>query len=810
MGGATGGVPRWLAVVGIVVAGLWTVGVVVAVQVAGWVVEQAALVSESRLPWWVWPLAGAVGAVLCGVPALLIRLLSRRPTGRAIGTAWLASAGLLAAFSPIRALGNGHLLGLDDPGSPGTPAPRLALTALVAATVVAAVALARRLSRLPAPPGAPGAGGPGAGGSGTSGSGTSGSGVSGSGAGGARVLLAFAGGVLVLVPWLWVGALGSVTDTVCAVLAAAGVGAVAGTVLGARWWSAFDAQPSWLRLLAGGAAVGVALVPIAGGVGAGGVQLLLLVAVPPLALAIAALSGPPLAAGSTAGGAGRVGGVLVGVGVAGPLGVVDPAEVTVLLADTVWWVARGAVLAAGLGLLVGAGYGVVLVWRRVRVRWVVAAGVAAGAVLAAAVVYPAAGTVGWYGDRLFVVLRAKADLAGVAALGDRDRRAREVYRRLVATADASQRGLRAALRGRGLGFTPYYLVNAIEVDSDSPVVRRWLAGRSDVAAVLDSPRLRPLPATPAAGGGQALDGQVPWNLAAIGADRVASELHVDGHGVVVGSSDSGVDGRHPALRGGFRGGDDSWYDPWYGSRTPVDYQGHGTHTTASAVGAGVGVAPGARWVACVNLARDTGSPARYLDCWQFMLAPFPPGGNAFTGGDPARGPEVLTNSWGCAAVEGCDAGVLRPAVDAFAAAGTFVVVAAGNTGPGCGTVTDPPAAYPDALTVGATGRDGRVAGFSSRGGGKPDVVAPGSDVLSALPGGGYGRLDGTSMATPQVAGVVALMWSANPRLVGDLATTTAILRSTATPVAGGGSCGAAGAGQVDAYAAVRAALKVAK
>jgi subtilisin family serine protease len=193
-----------------------------------------------------------------------------------------------------------------------------------------------------------------------------------------------------------------------------------------------------------------------------------------------------------------------------------------------------------------------------------------------------------------------------------------------------------------------------------------------------------------------------------------------------------------------------------------------------------------------------------------MLAPFPRGGNAFTDGDPARGPEVLTNSWGCAAVEGCDAGVLRPAVDAFAAAGTFVVVAAGNTGPGCGTVTDPPAAYPDALTVGATDRDGRVAGFSSRGGGKPDVVAPGDDVLSALPGGGYGHLSGTSMATPQVAGVVALMWSANPRLVGDLATTTAILRGTATRVSGGGSCGAAGAGQVDAYAAVQAALKVAK
>jgi subtilisin family serine protease len=612
-------------------------------------------------------------------------------------------------------------------------------------------------------------------------------------------------------------------------------------VLGARWWSAFTALPGWLRLLAGGGAAGVALVPLLGGVGAGGVQLLLLVAVPPLSLAIAALTGPhvshapsaassdplgshapsaaftgtrgshaPFAASAGAGGFSGPTVVLAGLGVVGPLGMVDPGEVTVLLADTVWWVVRGAVLAAGLGLLVGVGCGVVLRWRRTRVRWVVAAAVAAVSVLVAGGAYAAAGRPGWYGDRLLVVLKARADLSGVAALGDRGRRADEVYRRLVATADTSQRGLRTALRGRGLGFTPYYLVNSIEVDSDSPLVRSWLAGRTDVDRVLDSPRLRPLRQTPVAGGGTPLAGQVPWNLAATGADRVASELHVDGHGIVVGSSDSGVDGRHPALRGGFRGGNDSWYDPWYGSRTPVDYQGHGTHTTASAVGAGVGVAPGARWIGCVNLARDTGNPARYLDCWQFMLAPFPRGGDPFTDGDPSRGPQVLTNSWGCAALEGCDAGVLRPAADAFTAAGTFVVVAAGNTGPACGTVTDPPAAYPDVLTVGATGRDGRVAGYSSRGAGKPDLVAPGSDVLSALPGGGYGELTGTSMATPQVAGVVALMWSANPRLVGDLAGTTAILRRTATRVPGGAGCHAAGAGQVDAYAAVRAALELAK
>jgi subtilisin family serine protease len=303
----------------------------------------------------------------------------------------------------------------------------------------------------------------------------------------------------------------------------------------------------------------------------------------------------------------------------------------------------------------------------------------------------------------------------------------------------------------------------------------------------------------------------------VGADKVWRDLGVTGSGIVVGTSDSGVDGTHPAVHDNFRGGDDSWYDPWNGTRTPTDHGGHGTHTIASAVGGhGVGIAPGAQWVGCVNLDRNLGNPAWYLNCLQFMLAPFPRGGDPWRDGRPERAPHILTNSWGCPPPEGCDTGTLRQAVDALAAAGVYVVVGAGNSGPSCRTVEDPPALYASALTVGAVDRNRRVAEFSSRGpapGGspKPDVMAPGVQVLSALPGGKYGKLDGTSMATPQVAGVVALMWSANPALVGDIGRTTAILRSTATPAdAAGATCdgtaaNVTGAGIVDAYAAVRAA-----
>ncbi|MFC5944890.1 S8 family serine peptidase, partial [Micromonospora harpali] len=444
---------------------------------------------------------------------------------------------------------------------------------------------------------------------------------------------------------------------------------------------------------------------------------------------------------------------------------------------------------------------------------------------AAALVYLGPGQPGQPGERLRVLLREQADLGGVPAGGagqaGRDARAREVYRRLVATAERTQAGLRRDLTRLGLDPTPYYLVNAIEVDG-GPAVRAWLSRRPEVDRVLLSQRLRPLPAgAPTSRGDQPAPSGPAWNVSLLRADRVWSQLGVTGAGIVVGSSDSGVDGRHPALAGGFRGGDDSWYDPWDHTRAPTDQGGHGTHTTGSAVGRdGIGVAPGASWVGCVNLDRNLGSPARYLDCLQFMLAPFPAGGDPFTDGRPERAPQVLTNSWGCPPIEGCDPAALRPAADALDAAGIFVVAAAGNTGPYCRSIEDPPATYPDVFTVGATDRDRQVADFSSRGpvpgAAKPDVVAPGVGVLSAMPGGGYATLDGTSMAAPQVAGVVALMWSANPALIGDLERTRRILRDTAVPAgatyasrkpadACGGDVNITGAGLVDAYAAVNAA-----
>jgi subtilisin family serine protease len=439
------------------------------------------------------------------------------------------------------------------------------------------------------------------------------------------------------------------------------------------------------------------------------------------------------------------------------------------------------------------------------------------------------GQPGFYGDQWFVILRDQADLSQAPSITDRNERLRYVYTTLTQHADATQANLRATLDSIHVGYQPYYLVNAIEVNGGL-ALRAYLSRQPEVDRILDSQHLRPLPApVPISTGTKPAPAEPQWNITSIGADRVWNELGVTGKDIVVGQSDSGMQGDHPALRDGYRGRDGqddyNWLDPWNHTRKPSDIGGHGTHTLGSILGrGGIGVAPGADWFGCVNLARNLGDPARYLDCMQFMLAPYPQGGNSFKDGDPTRAAHVLNNSWGCPPIEGCDANALAPAVSALRAAGVFVVASAGNEGPRCGSVSDPIAIYEAVLSVGAVDQSGNLAPFSSRGpvtvdgSGriKPDIVAPGVNVLSSMPGSTYGSNSGTSMAGPHVVGVVALMWSAQPKLIGDIDQTERILAETAQPYAGpqdncsnrGRPNDDVGYGLVDAYAAVKAALAV--
>jgi len=614
-------------------------------------------------------------------------------------------------------------------------------------------------------------------------------------------------------PFAVFGAFGSPTDAIISLMAGLSFGLLAAVLMesttGNKFLNAFG--------------IGATLALLGSAIGYDGAQLILLAILPAFAFAIATVM-PSRSAGM----------ILTGLITAAGLIFFDPTELTILLGDVIVVATRAVGFAVGLGLAVGviglliqfvtgSGNGSnvkrVLGWLSAVVAWLVVI-----------ILFFTNGHRGFYGDRLFVILKDQSDLSGIRQITDVDARRTAAYEMLTQHANETQAGLRKTFDAFGVDYTPYYLVNAMEVRGGT-LVRLYLWTRPEVDRVIPSPRLRPAePVEGLAMTGFAEDAPsvVQWNVTMIGADKVWDEFGVRGEGIVVGQSDSGADANHPELKETYRGnigGDDyNWFDPWNGTSSPYDGGGHGTHTLGTILGQnGIGIAPGATWFACSNLTRNLANPALYLDCMQFMLAPFPQNGDPFVDGDPARAADVLNNSWGCPDIEGCDPNALLAAADHLRDAGIFVVVSTGNDGPNCSTVTAPLSLYDSVFSVGAIDRFGDMADFSSRGpvtadgSGrmKPDITAPGVDIFSSLPGGTYGASSGTSMAGPHVVGVVALLWSADPSLIGDIDRTEQILIDTAQPYSGSKTVGcfdggmpnaAYGYGIVDAYAAVKEAL----
>ena len=648
-------------------------------------------------------------------------------------------------------------------------------------------------------------------------------------------------GVLLFYPWLAWGALGSPLDTLLELAAALAVGAATGLLLDQYLFGPLLTLVSsdWRNFLLAGFGASLALVIVASGSGFifGGMELLLLLVLPPLGWILLALykaeppgrSWLPLA-------------ILISLALAAPFMLIDADELALVITATAGEILQWAASAAGVSALAGLLFSLIgfVIYRNRRPQVDAAGGqeltwgrtalaLALGlSVVAGALVYVFVGRPGFFGERLFVILKSQADVSQASQMSDPTARRAYVYQTLVQNANTSQAGLRQALDRLHIGYTPYYLENSLEVDADSFLVP-WLNSRPEVDRVLPSPQMRPLPQKPPVSTGSASPPSSPlWNLTLIGADKVWNELGITGKGVVVGQSDSGVDVSHPELSDSYRGqnGDNNynWFDPWYHTRSPYDLGGHGTHTMGIVLGNHTGVAPDASFFACVNLARNEGDPPLYLDCMQFMLAPFPLDGDPLADGDPARGAMVLNNSWGCPPLEGCDPDTLQQATQALRAAGIFVEASAGNDGPACATVTDPLALYSSAFTTGAIDRLGQLVSFSSRGpvtvdGSnrvKPDIVAPGYNVLSSFPKGTYQVESGTSMAGPHTVGVVALMWSANPALIGNIDRTEQILEQSAKHYTGNlPSCPGAdqtpstavGYGVLDAYTAVKMALQ---
>ncbi|MFZ1751242.1 MAG: S8/S53 family peptidase, partial [Saprospiraceae bacterium] len=223
--------------------------------------------------------------------------------------------------------------------------------------------------------------------------------------------------------------------------------------------------------------------------------------------------------------------------------------------------------------------------------------------------------------------------------------------------------------------------------------------------------------------------------------------------------------------------------------------------------------------------RGWGSPSSYIECFEWLLAPYDLEGK---NPNPDLSPHVINNSWYCSQEEGCNLSnfkLMQDIVKNLKAAGIVVVVSAGNDGGnGCGSVAGPPAIFEQSFSVGATTITDGIAGFSSRGPVtidssfrlKPNVAAPGSGVRSVIRGGGYASYSGTSMAGPHVAGLVALMISANRDLEGRVELIEDIIEATAVPKMSTQNCGTFsgseipnavfGYGRVDAMKAVKRAI----
>ena len=236
-----------------------------------------------------------------------------------------------------------------------------------------------------------------------------------------------------------------------------------------------------------------------------------------------------------------------------------------------------------------------------------------------------------------------------------------------------------------------------------------------------------------------------WALTAIHVERGWALAGIGGlpslSGPAIAIVDTGADISHDDLRGRIRACAAS-FSGRVREGTCDDKDGHGTHTAgiaAASTGNGIGiagVAPSSPLLVCRALGPDGGgSGADVAAC---------------VGWASKRKAKVISLSLG-----GPDSRTLRAAVAAASDAGAVIVAAAGNEGTG---ETSYPAGYPQVISVAATDASGRRAGFSNTNR-DVEIAAPGVDILSTWPGNRYRTLSGTSMATPEVAGAVALLWA---------------------------------------------------
>ncbi|MEU6842087.1 S8 family serine peptidase [Streptomyces sp. NPDC046716] len=405
----------------------------------------------------------------------------------------------------------------------------------------------------------------------------------------------------------------------------------------------------------------------------------------------------------------------------------------------------------------------------------------------------------------FVTLKDKADLKTAKKQSSHAKAAKAAYKALKTNAEDSQKSLASFLDKKKVGHKDYWIANTVKVTGDQALVDE-LAKRSDVKSIVKEQTFKldagetsntKVTKTPTKAGTDSSasgDDTPEWGVSDIKADQVWNQYDDRGEGIVIASVDSGVQYDHPDLVDNYRGNngdgtftnDYNFYDATGAcatTSTPCDDNGHGTHTMGTMVGKnGIGVAPNAKWMAAKACATSQGScqDDDLLAAGQWILAPTDANGQ---NPRPDLAPNIVNNSWGG------DGTFYTDIVNAWNAAGIFEAFAAGNDGDGttCST-THPPGAQTETYGVGAYDVNSKIANFSGfgpspiDGSAKPNISAPGVNVESTWPGSSYNAESGTSMATPHVSGAVALLWSAAPSLIGNIAETRELLNEGARDV----------------------------
>ncbi|MGH8774164.1 MAG: S8 family serine peptidase [Jiangellaceae bacterium] len=363
----------------------------------------------------------------------------------------------------------------------------------------------------------------------------------------------------------------------------------------------------------------------------------------------------------------------------------------------------------------------------------------------------------------WIRFRDRADLRDASQVADWAERGTAVAAALKKTAAASQGGAVADLERAGQDHQAFWVTNAIFVRDGSEALAAQMAARPEVEGLYAPTPYELIEPTP--GEPRHAPNALEWNIANVNADDVWTEFGVRGDGITVASIDTGTQFDHPALvdtyRGNLGGGnfdhDYNWFDA-AGTcpDAPCDTNGHGSHTMGTMVGDDggenqIGMAPEANWITANGCCP---SDAALIASGEWFLEPTDLEGES---PDAGKRPHIINNSWGSTSPSTDP--FMEDVLIAWDASGIFGMWANGNSGGlGCMSSGSPGSRIIN-YSAGSYDINNVISPSSGRGPGqdgeiKPNIAAPGVNVRSSVPGGGYANFSGTSMASPHVAGAI--------------------------------------------------------